>query len=184
VRTIDAYFVLTYAAVRDFLDSSQAHARQLRVLSRLIAGRSAMHAILLHTIATLVIVMHFFLVKWAETLVTVPPDAIGYIWQRLIPSVEFGMMHSTLFQLALLRITMCRHLITTSAITNASTMHFAHLHLGYAACLSILAVACSSPSSSVACAASSTATTRGTCEGALTSPCVSRARPSASSDWR
>lgn len=130
---------LSYATVRSYIAASERHVWSLRVLGSLLASRTTLYAIIVHTVATLLIVSHFFLIKWAETLEKTPLNAPFYWFERTIPAVEFGAMHSTLFQLALLPITMSRHLITATGIGNTAAAHFVHLHLGYACTLTIIA---------------------------------------------
>ena len=51
-----------------------------------------------HTVITLLIWQHFFYLKLQEKRASVPPTAPNYRWKLLVPPIEFGMMHSILFQ--------------------------------------------------------------------------------------
>jgi predicted ferric reductase len=65
------------------------------------------------------------------------PHANMYWWKRVVPPVEFGAMHAILLQMALLPLTMSRHLIAVLSDTFlAKVFPFQrvvamHIHLGY-----------------------------------------------------
>lgn len=44
----------------------------------------------IHLVGTLIIWLHFALIKWEEQKETVPEDAPRYWWKRIAPPLEFG----------------------------------------------------------------------------------------------
>jgi hypothetical protein len=135
--SLDVYLALTYATVRNYIANNESLSRPLRKLEWIIAWRYWIHAIVAHTAISLVIFAHFFLLQYfnraAQAL-----DSRFYWARRIIPSLEFGSMHAVLFQLALLPITMARHLVTTSGLISTSSLYFVHIHLGYTVCVTII----------------------------------------------
>jgi NAD(P)H-flavin reductase len=92
---------------------------------------------LIHFTSTIVIWMHFALIKFEQQADKVPHGAHRYWLKRLVPPIEFGSMHAILFQMALIPITMCRCSISTlaeSAVNKVIPFNRAlamHIHLGY-----------------------------------------------------
>jgi len=90
-----------------------------------------------HLISTIVIWLHFALIKFEEQAGKVPEGANRYWLKRLVPTIEFGSMHAILFQMALIPITMCRCSIAAlaeSAVNKVIPLNRAlamHIHLGY-----------------------------------------------------
>lgn len=68
--------------------------------------------VLLHTLATIGVFQHFFHKKFLQRAEQVPDAAPNHWQKRMVPSFEFGAMHSLLFTMALLPLTMCRFTIT------------------------------------------------------------------------
>ncbi|KNC84175.1 hypothetical protein SARC_03597 [Sphaeroforma arctica JP610] len=93
--------------------------------------------ILLHAIATLSVFFMFFIEKWRFLDDTLPTTAPNYWPKKLIPCFEFGAMHSLLFQMSLLPISMCKYFITVLRSTRFKRLipfdYFvrAHIYLGY-----------------------------------------------------
>ncbi len=91
----------------------------------------------IHFASTIVIWMHFALIKFEQQADKVPEDAHRYWLKRLVPPIEFGSMHAILFQMALIPITMCRCSISAlaeSAVNKVVPLNRAlamHIHLGY-----------------------------------------------------
>ncbi|KAJ1428590.1 hypothetical protein B484DRAFT_396704 [Ochromonadaceae sp. CCMP2298] len=92
----------------------------------------------LHSLATLLVWQHFFLIKYNQKLIAVPIIAHRYNWKVFVPSVEFGTMHAILLQFALLPLTMSRHLVTvlsgSPALRRVVPFHRMtdmHVYLGY-----------------------------------------------------
>lgn len=73
-----------------------------------------------------------------------PTGAPNYWLKRLVPPVEFGLMHAILFQLALIPLTMSRRLLallSTDALGTAFPFHHImqfHVQVGYAFCVFII----------------------------------------------
>eukprot|EP01134_Creolimax_fragrantissima_P004739 CFRG4739T1 len=90
-----------------------------------------------HAIATLCVFSMFFVEKWKFLDDTLPTTAPNYWPKKLIPCFEFGAMHSLLFQMALLPLSMCKYLITVLRSTRFKRLvpfdYFvrAHIYLGY-----------------------------------------------------
>lgn len=76
-----------------------------RFVTHLYAERKLLIVFWVHLVATLVIWVHFFLIKWQEQENTVPEEANRYWWKRIAPALEFGTMHAILFQMALIPLT-------------------------------------------------------------------------------
>jgi predicted ferric reductase len=91
----------------------------------------------IHFTSTIVIWMHFALIKFEQQAGKVPDGAHRYWLKRLVPPIEFGSMHAILFQMALIPITMCRCSISTlaeSTVNKVIPLNRAlamHIHLGY-----------------------------------------------------
>ncbi|MGK3755875.1 MAG: hypothetical protein ACI8RD_008185, partial [Bacillariaceae sp.] len=91
----------------------------------------------IHFTSTMVIWMHFALVKFEEQAEKVPEGAHRYWLKRLVPPIEFGSMHAILFQMALIPITMCRCSISAlagSVVNKVIPLNRSlaiHIHLGY-----------------------------------------------------
>jgi len=91
----------------------------------------------IHFVSTIVIWMHFALIKFEQQADKVPEDAHRYWLKRLIPPIEFGSMHAILFQMALIPITMCRCSISAlaeSTVNKVIPLNRAlamHIRLGY-----------------------------------------------------
>jgi hypothetical protein len=103
-------------------------AQKLRLRERVLTFRC------LHIVFTLAVWQHFFYNKYSEKLVAVPTVATNYHWKVLVPAIEFGLMHSILFQLALIPVTVSRSLLgwvatKTSALPLEHIMTL-HIHIG------------------------------------------------------
>lgn len=91
----------------------------------------------IHFASTIIIWIHFALIKFEQQAEKVPEDAHRYWLKRLVPPIEFGSMHAILFQMALIPITMCRCSISAlaeSAVNKVIPLNRAlamHIHLGY-----------------------------------------------------
>ena len=91
----------------------------------------------IHFASTIVIWIHFALIKFEQQADKVPEGAHRYWLKRLVPPIEFGSMHAILFQMALIPITMCRCSISAlaeSTINKVIPLNRAlamHIHLGY-----------------------------------------------------
>ena len=107
---------------------------------------------MVHFLITIVVWQHFFQNKFHQQMAAVPTGPQGdgtgvpnYWWKRLVPPIEFGLMHQILFQLALIPITMSRRLLALLSTEGLGDMlpfqdmvKF-HIQVGYAFCLIIVA---------------------------------------------
>ena len=137
---LDVYAMLTCTTARGYIERSERRVWALRALGSLLARRVTIQVVLSHTIATLLVLSHFFLVRWTERRTALPPAAPFYWMQRIVPAALFGAKHATLFQMALLPISMCRHLITVSGLGNTAWAYFAHVYLGYVVLITLVLV--------------------------------------------
>lgn len=98
-----------------------------------------------HILITIIIWQHFFLTKFKQKEKGVPEGAPNYWLKRLVPPIEFGMMHQILFQMAILPLTMCRRTLAAASTGGLSRIipfeHMVtfHIFVGYAFCLIIIA---------------------------------------------
>ena len=122
-----------FEKARNVLDPS----RFFRWIIYLYAQRKMNIFFFIHFTSTIVIWMHFALIKFEEQADKVPEGAHRYWLKRLVPPIEFGSMHAILFQMALIPITMCRCSISAlaeSAVNKVIPLNRAlamHIHLGY-----------------------------------------------------
>lgn len=111
--------------------------RFFRWVTYLYAQRKMNIFFFIHFTSTIVIWIHFALIKFEQQADKVPEGAHRYWLKRLVPPIEFGSMHAILFQMALIPITMCRCSISAladSAINKVFPLNRAlamHIHLGY-----------------------------------------------------
>eukprot|EP00038_Savillea_parva_P021487 m.35020 g.35020 ORF g.35020 m.35020 type:complete len:981 (+) comp5221_c0_seq1:1142-4084(+) len=114
-----------------------ALAQKLRLRERVITFR------ILHLIFTFAVWQHFFYIKLRQRELAVPEKAPNYNWKLFVPPTEFGMMHSILFQLALIPITVSRSLLawiaTRFCILPLEHIMTLHIHIGYAFCALLIA---------------------------------------------
>eukprot|EP00419_Tripos_fusus_P015082 CAMPEP_0172762064 /NCGR_PEP_ID=MMETSP1074-20121228/172737_1 /TAXON_ID=2916 /ORGANISM="Ceratium fusus, Strain PA161109" /LENGTH=407 /DNA_ID=CAMNT_0013596393 /DNA_START=115 /DNA_END=1334 /DNA_ORIENTATION=+ len=93
-----------------------------------------------HLLITAMIWFHFFYGKFVAVKKKVPEGAPNYWWKRIVPPTEFGLMHAILFQLVLIPLTMCRHLLVQlgktplKAIIPLEHITAFHIFLGYVFC--------------------------------------------------
>ena len=103
----------------------------------------------IHLLVTLVIWQHFFYMKFRQKEAGVPAGAPNYWLKRLIPPLEFGLMHAILFQMCIIPITMSKNLLAylSTFLTTVPFEHITqfHIHIGYT---TTSASASSSPRSS------------------------------------
>lgn len=91
----------------------------------------------IHFVSTVVVWMHFALIKFEQQAEKVPVGAHRYWLKLLVPPIEFGTMHAILLQMALIPITMCRCSISglaDSVVNKIIPLNRAlamHIHLGY-----------------------------------------------------
>jgi len=108
-----------------------------KVISFIFAERKIVLFICIHLILTATIWMHFAIKKFQTQEEKVPEMAPNYYWKIYTPTFEFGLMHSILFQMSLLPLTMCRLTISMLSKTVASDflplhrMTGFHIYLGY-----------------------------------------------------
>jgi len=65
-----------------------------------------------HLMASLVVYLHFFSRKWCDLEQVLPRKASNYWQKHTVPPLEFGAMHSLLYQMIMLPLCMCRNLLT------------------------------------------------------------------------
>lgn len=89
---------------------------------------------------------HFFLKKWEQQKEAVPAGAPNFWLKRVVPPVEFGLMHAILLQLTLIPLTMSKALISRLAAVPlfGGGFPFArvlnlHVQLGYTFCILMVA---------------------------------------------
>lgn len=82
--------------------------RSFRWMIRLYADRHGWLLWALHTVVSMLIASHFAIIKFHQQQAAVPDAAPFRFWKVWVPVVEFGTMHLTLFQMALLPLTMAR----------------------------------------------------------------------------
>ena len=81
---------------------------------------------------------HFGYIKFHQQKEKVPMEAPRYWWKVIVPTIEFGAMHTILFQLAVIPLTMCRLTITKASCSifnkfiPLNRLLDAHIVLGYA----------------------------------------------------
>lgn len=93
-----------------------------------------------HFMCSMVVFVHFFLLKFDQKAAGVPAEAPHYWWKRIVPPLEFGTMHAVLFQMALVPLTMSRYSI--ASLSDSAICKFVplnriirmHIHLGYTIC--------------------------------------------------
>jgi hypothetical protein len=102
------------------------------------ADRKLYTFILIHLAMSAVIFTHFAISKFNSQREKVPEGAPYYSWKVGIPTFEFGTMHTILFQLAILPLTMCRLLISNLWWNSPLGKYFpfnemtrCHIALGY-----------------------------------------------------
>ena len=111
--------------------------RFFRWIIYLFAQRKMNIFLCIHFVSTIVIWIHFALIKFEEQSGKVPDGAHRYWLKRIVPPIEFGSMHAILFQMALIPLTMCRCTISAlaeSTINKVLPLNRAlamHIHLGY-----------------------------------------------------
>jgi len=76
------------------------------------ADRRLYTIVLIHLAMSAVIFTHFGMSKFHSQTEKVPEGAPYYSWKVGIPTFEFGTMHTILFQLTIIPLTMCRLLIS------------------------------------------------------------------------
>jgi len=114
--------------------------------------------VVVHLVITLLIWSHFFLKKFRQqegvpefvpAKAALAPEDAGmpmpnYWKKRLVPPLEFGLMHAILWQMVWLPVTMSRHLLALAARTRIRNfiplehMTFFHISLGYTMCFFII----------------------------------------------
>eukprot|EP00036_Acanthoecidae_sp_10tr_P019581 CAMPEP_0206303018 /NCGR_PEP_ID=MMETSP0106_2-20121207/9021_1 /ASSEMBLY_ACC=CAM_ASM_000206 /TAXON_ID=81532 /ORGANISM="Acanthoeca-like sp., Strain 10tr" /LENGTH=947 /DNA_ID=CAMNT_0053733801 /DNA_START=45 /DNA_END=2888 /DNA_ORIENTATION=+ len=108
-------------------------AQKLRLKERIILFR------VLHLIFTFAVWQHFFYNKFRAREKAVKEGAPNYRWKRIVPPVEFGLMHAVLFQLMLIPLTVSRSLLawiaTKTSILPLEHIMTLHIHIGYAFCI-------------------------------------------------
>jgi hypothetical protein len=108
--------------------------------------------LLAHTMASLCIWIHFGLIKWQQldaTTTTTSSTSSSSGWKQVVATIEFGVMHVILFQMAILPLTMCRYCIAALGGSNNNSistilnrfipmnrMLYIHIHLG--SCMIVL----------------------------------------------
>jgi len=122
-----------FTKTRSLIPTSSAQ----KVISFIFAERKIVLFICIHLILTATIWMHFAIKKFQTQEEKVPEMAPNYYWKIYTPTFEFGLMHSILFQMSLLPLTMCRLTISMLSKTVASDflplhrMTGFHIYLGY-----------------------------------------------------
>jgi len=114
--------------------------------------------VVVHIVITFLIWSHFFLKKFRQqegvpefvpAKAALAPEDAGmpmpnYWKKRLVPPLEFGLMHAILWQMVWLPVTMSRHLLALAARTRIRNfiplehMTFFHISLGYTMCFFII----------------------------------------------
>ena len=99
----------------------------------------------IHLVATAIVYQHFFLFKWEQQKAAVPAGAPNFWLKRIVPPVEFGLMHAILLQLAIIPVTMCKALLSMLASSQLLSRAFPfarilnfHIQLGYTFCIFII----------------------------------------------
>lgn len=75
---------------------------------------------LLHAMCSLAVFTHFFAKKWKQLDSSIPIGAPHYWQKHTVPPIEFGAMHSLLYQMAFLLLSMCRNALTWARRTQLS----------------------------------------------------------------
>ena len=110
-----------------------------KLFSFIYSERKMLLTMILHVVLTITIWMHFSIIKFRTQEGNVPFEANRYLWKVYTPTLEFGSMHSILFQMALLPLTMSRLSISKLSTTDGllarlipfnRAMEF-HTFLGY-----------------------------------------------------
>ena len=102
--------------------------RFFRTIVRVYAERRFVLLWCLHSAATLIIATHFAIQKHAQKTDAIhisAPFRTANIW---VPTIEFGLMHAGLFQLALIALTMARYTIANISSCNTILRQFVPLH--------------------------------------------------------
>lgn len=126
-RTSTTSFATTkdlFVNATEWIDPS----RFFRTIVRVYAERRLVLLWCLHTSATLMIATHFAIQKHAQKTDAIPikaPFRTAKIW---VPTMEFGLMHAVLFQLALIPLTMARYTIAALSSCNTILRQFVPLH--------------------------------------------------------
>jgi len=99
-----------------------------------------------HLFLSLVVWQHFFYNKWKRQEGAVPEGAPNFWWKRLVPPIEFGLMHAILLQISLVPLTVSRSLLaalsTNSILSEAIPFNYMmdfHIQIGYTFCIVMIA---------------------------------------------
>ena len=91
-----------FSKTRDLIKTSHA----FRLCSYLISERRIIVVVAFHVVISFTIWLHFSTLKFRTQEATVPDTANRYAWKVYTPTLEFGLMHTILFQMAVLPLTM------------------------------------------------------------------------------
>ena len=87
-----------------------------RLCSYIYSERKIIVVIAYHIVISLTLWIHFSTIKFRSQSATVPVTANRYLWKVYTPTLEFGLMHTILFQMAILPLTMSRLSIANLSI--------------------------------------------------------------------
>lgn len=97
---------------------SKTRRSKIEVLASLIyIERKTVFFGLLHLIATLVTFQHFAALKFSQQQAATPKNVHFERWKKNVPTLEFGAMHAILLQMALLPVSMSRHILSVLSQT-------------------------------------------------------------------
>jgi len=124
------------------VDRSDHFGRRFHRLLGRFFGRFGLHMFRTgHLVITEVIFFHNFYTKLMTRMADIPEGTPNYGWKVFAPPLMFGTKHAILFQLAVIPLTMARHLLTllsgsptVNRIIPFPHMTEFHMHLGYTFC--------------------------------------------------
>ncbi len=131
---------IDHCETREGFEKARNHlnpSRFFRWIIQSYAERKMNTLFLIHFVSTVVVWMHFAFIKFEQQADKLLEGAHRHRLKRLIPPIEFGLMHAILFQMALIPLTMCRCSISAlseSALNRVIPLNHAlvmHMYIGY-----------------------------------------------------